>query len=84
MTIGQGTVGVESAVVTSAARVSVVGGNFVVNAPESINAVTVYNVAGQAVATSEVAGSTTVDASSLAKGVYVLRFNDGSTVKVIK
>lgn len=84
LTIGQGTVGVESAVVTSAARVSVVGGNFVVNAPESINAVTVYNVAGQAVATSEVAGSTTVDASSLAKGVYVLRFNDGSTVKVIK
>ena len=84
LTIGQGTVGVESAVVTSAARVSVVGGNFVVNAPETINAVTVYNVAGQAVATSEVAGSTTVDASSLAKGVYVLRFNDGSTVKVIK
>ncbi len=84
LTIGQGTVGVESAVVTSAARVSVVGGNFVVNAPESINAVTVYNVAGQAVATSEIAGTTTVDAQSLAKGVYVLRFNDGSTVKVIK
>ena len=84
LTIGQGTVGVESAVVTSAAQVSVVGGNFVVNAPETINAVTVYNVAGQAVATSEIAGNTTVDASSLAKGVYVLRFNDGSTVKVIK
>lgn len=84
LTIGQGTVGVESAVVTSAAQVSVVGGNFVVSAPESINAVTVYNVAGQAVATSEIAGNTTVDASSLAKGVYVLRFNDGSTVKVIK
>ena len=84
LTIGQGTVGVEDAVVTSAAQVSVVGGNFVVNAPETINAVTVYNVAGQAVATSEIAGNTTVDASSLAKGVYVLRFNDGSTVKVIK
>lgn len=82
--IGQGTVGVESAVITSAAQVSVVGENFVVNAPETINAVTVYNVAGQAVATSEIAGNTTVDASSLAKGVYVLRFNDGSTVKVIK
>lgn len=82
--IGQGTVGVESAVITSSAQVSVVGGNFVVSAPESINAVTVYNVAGQAVATSEIAGNTTVDASSLAKGVYVLRFNDGSTVKVIK
>ena len=76
--------GVEGAVVTSAARVTVQGGNFVVSAPESINAVTVYNVAGQAVAASEIAGNTTVDASSLAKGVYVLRFNDGSTVKVIK
>lgn len=82
--VTQGTTGVEGVVATSAAQVSVVGGNFVVSAPESINAVTVYNVAGQAVATSEIAGNTTVDASSLAKGVYVLRFNDGSTVKVIK
>lgn len=84
LVIGQGTVGVESAVVTSAANVTVQGGNFVVSAPEAINNVTVYNVAGQAVATSEIAGTTTVDAQSLAKGVYVLRFNDGSTVKVIK
>lgn len=84
LVIGQGTVGVEDVVATSAANVTVQGGNFVVSAPESINAVTVYNVAGQAVATSEIAGTTTVDAQSLAKGVYVLRFNDGSTVKVIK
>ncbi len=85
LTIAQGTTsGVESVVATSAAKVTVEGGNFVVNAPETINGVTVYNVAGQAVAASEIAGTTTVDASSLAKGVYVLRFNDGSTVKVIK
>lgn len=84
LTIGQGTVGVEDVVATSAANVTVQGGNFVVSAPEAINNVTVYNVAGQAVATSEIAGTTTVDAQSLAKGVYVLRFNDGSTVKVIK
>lgn len=84
LVIGQGTVGVEDVVATSAANVTVQGGNFVVSAPESINAVTVYNVAGQTVATSEIAGTTTVDAQSLAKGVYVLRFNDGSTVKVIK
>ena len=84
LVIGQGTVGVEDVVATSAANVTVQGGNFVVSAPEAINNVTVYNVAGQAVATSEIAGTTTVDAQSLAKGVYVLRFNDGSTVKVIK
>lgn len=84
LVIGQGTVGVEDVVATSAANVTVQGGNFVVSAPEAINNVTVYNVAGQAVATSEIAGTTTVDAQLLAKGVYVLRFNDGSTVKVIK
>lgn len=66
------------------AKVAVVGGDFVVTAPEAINAVTVYNVAGQAVAASEVAGTTTVSGQSLAKGVYILRFNDGSSVKVVK
>ena len=74
----------EVGVAESAAKVAVVGGDFVVTAPEGIDAVTVYNVAGQAVAASEVAGTTTVDAQSLAKGVYILRFNDGSTVKVMK
>lgn len=74
----------EVGVAASAAKVAVVGGDFVVTAPEAINAVTVYNVAGQAVAASEVAGTTTVSGQSLAKGVYILRFNDGSSVKVVK
>lgn len=81
----EGGVGVdEVGVAASAAKVAVVGGDFVVTAPEAINAVTVYNVAGQAVAASEVAGTTTVSGQSLAKGVYILRFNDGSSVKVVK
>lgn len=83
LTINQGTTGI-TAVTTSAAKVSVEGGNFVVTAPEAINAATVYNVAGQAVAASEIAGTTTIDGSSLAKGVYIVRFNDGSSVKVVK
>ena len=82
--VSQGATGINTVVAESAAKVAVVGGNFVVTAPEGIDAVTVYNVAGQAVAASEVAGTTTVDAQSLAKGVYILRFNDGSTVKVMK
>lgn len=83
LTVNQGTTGI-TAVTTSAAKVSVEGGNFVVTAPEAINAATVYNVAGQAVAASEIAGTTTIDGSSLAKGVYIVRFNDGSSVKVVK
>ena len=82
--ITQGAAGVSAVEVASAAKVAVVGGDFVVTAPEAINAVTVYNVAGQAVAASEVAGTTTVSGQSLAKGVYILRFNDGSSVKVVK
>lgn len=84
LTVTQGTSGVTSVVATTAANVTVVGDNFVVTAPESITGVTVYNVAGQAVATANVAGTTTIDASSLGKGVYVLRFSDGSTTKVLK
>ena len=68
----------------SAARVVVDGDNFVITAPDGINAATVYNIAGQAVAASEVRGMATIDGSSLAKGVYIVRFNDGSSVKVVK
>lgn len=84
LVITQGAAGVSAVEAASAAKVAVVGGDFVVTAPEVINAVTVYNVAGQAVAASEVAGTTTVSGQSLAKGVYILRFNDGSSVKVVK
>ena len=84
LTVIQGATGISAVEAASAAKVAVVGGDFVVTAPEAINAVTVYNVAGQAVAASEVAGTTTVSGQSLAKGVYILRFNDGSSVKVVK
>ncbi len=76
--------GVESTVVSSAAKVNVVNGDFVIAAPESINAVSVYNIAGQLVNTAAVDGTTTVDGASLAQGVYILKFNDGSSVKVVK
>lgn len=84
LTVIQGATGISAVEAASAAKVAVVGGDFVVTAPEAINAVTVYNVAGQAVAASEVAGTTTVSGQSLTKGVYILRFNDGSSVKVVK
>ena len=80
----QGESGVESAVVASAAKVDVVDGDFVITAPASINAVSVYNIAGQLINTAAVDGTTTVDGASLAQGVYILKFNDGSSVKVVK
>ncbi len=82
--VTQGESGVESAVVASAAKVDVVDGDFVITAPASINAVSVYNIAGQLINTAAVDGTTTVDGASLAQGVYILKFNDGSSVKVVK
>lgn len=66
------------------AKVTVDGEYFIVTAPESISNVTVYSVSGQALVTSNISGTTTIDASALSKGVYILRFNDGGTVKVLK
>lgn len=83
-TVSQGDGSVESAVVASAAKVDVVDGDFVITAPASINAVSVYNIAGQLINTAAVDGTTTVDGASLAQGVYILKFNDGSSVKVVK
>lgn len=82
--VTQGESGVESTGVASAAKVNVVNGDFVITAPESIDAVSVYNIAGQLVNTAAVDGITTVDGASLAQGVYILKFNDGSSVKVVK
>ena len=83
-TVSQGDGSVESTVAASAAKVDVVDGDFVIAAPASIDAVSVYNIAGQLINTAAVDGTTTVDGASLAQGVYILKFNDGSSVKVVK
>lgn len=80
--IQQGEAGVE-AVETSANRVSVVNGNFEVEAAGATS-VDVYNVAGQKVASSAIEGTTVVPAQDLAKGLYILKFNDNTAVKVMK
>ena len=82
MTVQQGQAGVE-AVETSANRVSVVNGNFEVEAA-SATSVDVYNVAGQKVASAAIEGTTVVPAQDLAKGLYILKFNDNTAVKVMK
>lgn len=82
--INQGDAGVNS-VAVEAVAVKTVGGNFEVVVPASVSNVAVYNVAGQKVADVNVtAGANTIDGSALANGVYVLKFNNGYTVKAVK
>ena len=64
-------------------RVAVVNGNFVVKSNKA-TAVEVYNVAGQKVASAKVNGSAIVPAANLAKGTYMVKFNDNTVVKVMK
>lgn len=64
-------------------KVSVVDGNFVVES-DNATSVAVYNLAGQKVAEAAFAGKATVPAADLAKGVYVVKFNDNTVVKVAK
>ena len=74
--------GVES-VETSTSSAQVVDGNFVVSSTAA-NAVKVYNVSGQLVASANVDGTAVIPAANLAKGLYVVRFNDNTVVKVMK
>lgn len=72
-----------SSVAAAASKVAVVDGNFVVES-DNATAVEVYNLAGQKVAETTFAGQATVPAADLAKGVYVVKFNDNTVVKVAK
>lgn len=65
----------------SATKAFVNGGNIVVSSPKATR-VAVYNVAGQKVAEQAFAGKTTIKASDFAKGIYVLKFNDNTVLKL--
>ena len=80
----QGAGGVD-VVIAEEIGVAVDGENFVIKANAEVNAVNVYNLAGQLVKTAELsAGNNVVAADDLAKGVYVLKFNNNYTVKAVK
>ena len=80
----QGDGGVK-AVASDAVKVSVAGGNFNIKANAGVNSVAIYTVAGQLVKKAAlVAGDNVVPASDLAKGVYVLKFNNNYAVKAVK
>lgn len=61
------------------------GTGFELSYAEGIRGVQVVNVAGQVVADYALDGtSATIPASALAKGLYILKFDNGQTVKVMK
>lgn len=70
-------------VAASATKAAVEGGNFVVESANA-TAVAVYNVAGQKVASAAIEGKTVIPAADLANGMYILKFNDNTVVKVVK
>ena len=72
-----------SAIKATANRVAVAGGNFIVKSGKA-TACEVYNAAGQKVAAAQINGSAVIPAANLAKGLYVVKFNDNAVVKVMK
>lgn len=72
-----------SGLAVSATKAFVNGGNIVVSSPKATR-VAVYNVAGQKVAEQAFAGKATIKASDFAKGIYVLKFNDNTVLKLTK
>ncbi len=83
--VTQGTGGV-GAITVSPVKVSTISGDFNITYPSSIKSVKIYNVAGQLVGATTLSesGHDTVSAQNLAKGLYILRFNDNTIVKAIK
>lgn len=80
----QGESGVSSTVVDNSSTVKVDGENILINAADDVTGATVYSVTGQKVAETSVDGNATIDAAGLTDGLYIVKLNNGKTVKVIK
>lgn len=83
-TIVQGDGGGVNDVNANVSKVSVVDGNFVVNAVAN-DVVRIYNIAGQFIKQAQVSqGQTVIDGQEYAKGIYVVKFQNGKSYKVAK
>lgn len=76
--------GVNSVASRLGVKATCVGGDFAVSAPAGVSGVSVFTMAGQLVKTAAVSGNSVVPAQDLAHGIYLLRFSNGATVKVVK
>jgi|GEM_PF-405847 len=70
-------------VIVSGSKVTVEGGNFVVSSVDA-TAIEVYSLSGQKVAEAAFDGEAVVSGEGLANGVYIVKFNDNTVVKVVK
>ncbi len=61
-----------------------VEGDDIVVTSQKATSVAIYNLAGQKVAEKAFAGKATISAADMAKGVYVLKFNDNTVLKLAK
>lgn len=85
VTQGDGGVGIVNTEINSVKAVCN-GENFQLTYAEGINSVSVSNIAGQTLATYELpaGGKYTMSAADLTKGMYILKFSNNQTIKVIK
>ena len=84
LTVAQGEAGVEGVAVNAPQVVTVDGDNFVVKANDNVAKAEVFTAAGQKVAEAAVNGTTTIDAAALANGLYIVKLDNGTAVKVVK
>ncbi|MCI5980319.1 MAG: T9SS type A sorting domain-containing protein, partial [Muribaculaceae bacterium] len=65
-------------------RARVVGGDFAIEAAQATS-VDIFNLAGQLVKSASLPqGTSVIDGQNLGRGVYLVRFASGTTVKVMK
>lgn len=82
---GNGTVGIQNNKNSAIADVVYDGENIHLTYPETVNNVTIYSVTGQIITNYALpANNFTISTTDLNKGVYLLKFNNNQTIKVIK
>jgi hypothetical protein len=85
LNVTQGFSGVNRIRANSGINVSVSGNDFIIRHPAEVNAVKIYDAAGMMVGQSALSGvSSIVSASAIPHGLYIFRFNDGVSVKVVR
>jgi hypothetical protein len=82
----QGDGSVKGVKVDNGVKAWIDGSDIIATYPAGVSGVKIYNVAGQLLRNGKLDGSgrSVIDAQNLAHGLYILKFNNGSNVKVLK
>lgn len=86
ITVNQGITTGISTIEASAIKATVTNENFELTYPVGISNVMILNVSGQTLASYELptSGKYTISTANLSKGMYLLKFDNNQTIKVIK